>query len=111
MSMSHPTTVTENPEASRYEIFVNGSLAGFSAYRDTESDVSPQRILHHTEVSEEYAGQGLAAILTREAVSATIAGGRHVVPMCPYVKRWVAKHNVASDGIDPVSSAHRALFD
>jgi uncharacterized protein len=108
--MSDQITVSDNPERHRYEIFVDGTPAGFSAYRDTDIAGVPQRILHHTEIDEEFGGRGLASTLTRKAIGSAVDGGRRVVPVCPYVKRWVQKHDDFADDIDPVTSKHLALF-
>ncbi|GAA4284020.1 GNAT family N-acetyltransferase [Brevibacterium daeguense] len=108
--MSDEITVSDNPDESRYDIFVDGTHAGFSAYRDTDVADAPQRILHHTEIDDEFGGRGLASTLTRKAISSAVADGRRVVPVCPYVKSWVEKHDDFADDIDPVTSGHLALF-
>lgn len=128
--MSDPVIeVTDNPAEHRYDITLDGAPAGFSAYRDTEApgvggsgsgegDASGegasgpvrQRILYHTVIDEAFSGQGLASRLTRDAIAASVTEGYPVVPLCPYVKAWVGKHDEFADHVDPVSSAHLALF-
>lgn len=82
------TTVTNNPEASRYEITVDGVLAGFSRYVD-KGDVL---VVMHTEVAEEFAGRGVAATLVTGELDDVRANGRRIQPLCPYVEAFLRKH-------------------
>lgn len=108
--MSTDITVDDNPAEQRYEITVDGDLAGFTAYRDTDVAGAQQRVLYHTEIDDKFGGQGLASTLTREAIGSAADKGLRVVPVCPYVKKWVETHDDHSGSIDPVSSKHLALF-
>lgn len=94
--------VTENVDRHRYEIAVSGALAGHTDYVD---DDDASRIFFHTEVDEAYAGQGLAGILVRHALDATRATGRQIVPVCPYVARYVKGHHDWDDLLRPVTPA------
>lgn len=85
----------------RFEIAVDGTRAGLTQFVDSDG----QRIFFHTEVSDEYAGQGLAVELVTQALDATRASGLRVVPVCPYVKRFVEKHQEYADLVDPVTPA------
>ena len=102
--------VRDVPERQRFEILVDGEPVGFSRYVDTESVDSPQRVLHHTEADPNYGGRGLAATLTREAIAASVAAGKRVVPVCPYVQKWVAKNTEFADHIDAVRPEHLQLL-
>ena len=53
--------VRENAEAERYDLLVDGELAGMAEYRDREG----RRIFFHTEVDDAYAGRGLGNRLVR----------------------------------------------
>ncbi|GAA2807801.1 GNAT family N-acetyltransferase [Kitasatospora sp. CM 4170] len=86
-------------ERNRYEILVDGKLAGFTEYRDHGT----QRVFFHTVVDEEYAGRGLASVLVREALTDVRATGRHLVPICPYVAKFLTKHDDFTDITDPVT--------
>src|SRR5699024_5016213 len=109
-SMSDVPAVNHNPEESRYEITVDGQLAGFSQYLDTETEGTAQRILFHTEVGKAFGGRGLASTLTREAIGQAVSEGKRVVPMCSYVQKWVETHDDHADHIDAVTPEHEALF-
>lgn len=91
--------VTHNEADARFEIAVAGERAGFTAYVDD----GDSRIFFHTEVDDAYAGQGLAAILVRQALDETRAAGLAVVPVCPYVARYVKSHHDWDDIVRPVT--------
>ncbi|MEU8842645.1 GNAT family N-acetyltransferase [Streptomyces roseus] len=83
----------------RYEILVDDSRAGLTAYRDRDH----QRVFFHTEIDEAYAGQGLAAVLVQQALADVRASGRRIVPVCPYVAKFLTKHREFADITDPVT--------
>lgn len=51
----------------------------------------------HTEVPDEYQGQGLAGKLASTALEWARESGRKVVPSCSYVKTYIARHPEFSD--------------
>ncbi|RSS32702.1 GNAT family N-acetyltransferase [Streptomyces sp. WAC08241] len=83
----------------RYEILVDGERAGLTAYRDRDD----RRVFFHTEVDDAYAGQGLAAILVERALADVRASGLRIVPVCPYVAKFLKKHEEFADITDPVT--------
>lgn len=92
-------TVARNDAEGRYEITVDGALAGFTLFLDR----GEQRIFPHTELDERFSGRGLSGVLIREALADTRAAGRRVVPVCPLVKRYIIKHPEVQDLADPVT--------
>lgn len=89
--------VTDNPDAQRYELFVNGTRAGFTDYR-----LLPGRIVfRHTEVSPEFQGRGLAAHLAAAELDDARARGLMVTPVCPYVARYIEEHPEYADLVAP----------
>ncbi len=91
------TDVTLNGD--RFEISVDGTRAGLTQFLEADG----QRIFFHTEVGDEYEGQGLAGELVSRALDATREAGLRVVPVCPYVKRFVGRHTGYADLVDPVT--------
>jgi predicted GNAT family acetyltransferase len=86
--MDHAVEVADNPDASRYEITVDGRLAGFADYH-----ARPGRLVFtHTEVDDEFEGQGLGSRLVRGALDSARAAGLRVVPRCPFVARYIQRH-------------------
>lgn len=93
-------TVRHAPDRSRYEIEVDGGTAGFTAYRDRGEQ---QRVFYHTRIYDAFSGQGLASRLVREALNDVRETGRRIVPLCPYVKGFLDKHQEFADIADPVT--------
>ncbi|MFJ9928400.1 GNAT family N-acetyltransferase [Streptomyces misionensis] len=83
----------------RYEILVDGELAGFTEYLDRDE----QRVFYHTEVGDAFAGQGLASRLVEQALIDVRRAGKRVVPVCPYVASFLRKHEEFADIADPVT--------
>ncbi|MGI8524149.1 MAG: GNAT family N-acetyltransferase [Nocardioides sp.] len=83
----------------RFEIEIDGAPAGVAQFLDQEG----RRIFFHTQIDDAYACHGLAGQLVAEALDATRATGLRVVPVCPYVKRFLAKHEEYADLADPVT--------
>ncbi|SNS40060.1 hypothetical protein SAMN05443665_1003245 [Actinomadura meyerae] len=82
------TEVTDNPGQSRYEITVDGELAGFVEYERGEGSV----VFIHTEVDPAFEGKGIGGALARGALDDVRAKGQSVVPLCPFIKKWIGKH-------------------
>ncbi|QLJ04292.1 N-acetyltransferase [Streptomyces sp. NEAU-sy36] len=83
----------------RYEILVDGELAGFTEYLDRDE----QRVFYHTEVADAFAGQGLASRLVEQALTDVRRAGKRVVPVCPYVASFLRKHEEFAGIADPVT--------
>ncbi|MFD8143758.1 GNAT family N-acetyltransferase [Streptomyces sp. NPDC059708] len=83
----------------RYEIHVDGERAGLTAYRDRDD----RRVFFHTEIDDAHAGQGLAAVLVEQALTDVRASGMRIVPVCPYVAKFLTKHREFADITDPVT--------
>jgi len=101
--LASESVVTDNPAESRFEIYVGGERAGLIQYQLNGEKIS----LIHTEVDDRFQGMGLAAKLARSALDQARARGLAVLPFCPYVKSWIAKH---PDYVDLVPEARRAEF-
>jgi predicted GNAT family acetyltransferase len=80
--------VVDNPERARFEVHVDGAVAGFTEYRRTSSSVS----FTHTEIGDAYEGQGLGSVLARGALDTVRAEGRRVLPHCSFIRSWIQRH-------------------
>jgi predicted GNAT family acetyltransferase len=90
-------TLRDNPEESRYEVFIDGELAGKSDYRINGDQI----IFPHVEVDPRHRGQGVAAKLVKFALDAVREEGtRRVVPVCPYVQTFVRRYPEYQDLVD-----------
>ncbi|MEV8229122.1 GNAT family N-acetyltransferase [Streptomyces sp. NPDC079167] len=99
MTQAAAPVVREVDARHRYEILVDEASAGFTAYRDRDG----QRVFFHTEIDDAFAGQGLASVLVREALGHVRDTGKRIVPVCPYVAKFLKKHEEFSDITDPVT--------
>jgi predicted GNAT family acetyltransferase len=80
--------VVDNREAPQYELYVGDELAGFLQYSRRNGTIA----LLHTEVDEAFAGQGLAGRLVAAALEDIRDQGLEMVPVCPYVRSYLARH-------------------
>ncbi|GAA2861478.1 GNAT family N-acetyltransferase [Streptosporangium fragile] len=80
--------VSDNPGASRFEILVDGEIAGFAAYRLRAGKI----IFTHTEIASEFEGKGLGSRLAVGALDAGRSAGRSVVPLCPFIAGYIRRH-------------------
>jgi predicted GNAT family acetyltransferase len=80
--------VIDNSAENRYEVHVDGALAGFLEYRMVGDVIA----LVHTEVDEAYSGRGLGAQLAKFALDDAIARSIKVSPLCPFVAKYIDKH-------------------
>lgn len=80
--------VRDNSDEDRYELFVDGELAGVAEYRDR----GDRRIFVHTLVETAYGGRGLGNRLAKGALDDAVARGLHVVPRCPFIRAWLERH-------------------
>jgi uncharacterized protein len=83
-----PNEVRNNPVASRYELFVDGTLVGIADYDVVEDQV----VMPHTEIVRERRGRGLGAVLVQAALDDVRSSGRTVVPRCWYVAEFIDDH-------------------
>ena len=86
-------TVRNNPDRHRYEIEVDGAVAGFAAYRQRPGRV----VFTHTEIKPGHEGQGLGGQLARGALDDVRAQGLAVVPLCPFIASYIRKHPEYAD--------------
>jgi len=81
-------TVADNPDRERYEIRVDGKLAGFVKYRLHSGLIE----LVHTEINDEFEGRGLGSRLISFALDDARERGLAVLPLCPFVNDYVQRH-------------------
>jgi len=95
--------VHNNAERHRYEIEVDGELAGFAQYRERPGRIS----FVHTEIGERFEGRGLAGELIAFALDDAREREREVLPFCPFVNSYIQGH---SEYLDLVPEGERARF-
>lgn len=81
-------TVTDVPDRERFEARDGDTLAGFVTYQLTGNIIA----YTHTEVDPAYEGKGIGSTLARAVMDDARDSGRTVVPICPYLSKWLVKH-------------------
>ncbi len=81
--------IVRNDDASRYEAWIDGEVAGFAEFQLTDELI----VFTHTEVDSAFEGQGVGSALAQFALDDVKAGGRRkVLPLCPFIKAWIGRH-------------------
>jgi uncharacterized protein len=93
MSEPRDVRVQDNPEELRYELRLDGKLAGEIRYRRQPGSV----VLVHTDVEPSLEGRGLGAVLVRGALDDIRSRGERVVPFCPFVRAYIRRHPEYAD--------------
>lgn len=102
--MSEPRIeVVDVPERSRFELLVDGKLAGLEDYELGDGVIS----YVHTEVADAYEGRGLGSKIARAILDSARERGLSVIPRCPYIAGWIKKH---PDDADLVHPEHKDLI-
>ncbi|SDH53121.1 GNAT family N-acetyltransferase [Bosea robiniae] len=87
--------VVENVEQNRFELSLDGGTALVAYRRDGE-----RLVLIHTEVPEQFAGQGVGSKLAKGVFELLRASKRKAVVRCEFLKGWIAKHPEYNDVVD-----------
>jgi uncharacterized protein len=93
--------VRDNRDETRYEIRVDGQVAGFAQYRLGEDSIT----FTHTEIYPAHEGAGLGSRLARAALEDVKARKLSVVPLCPFIAAYISRH--PDDYLDVVVPAMR----
>lgn len=97
------TAVSDNPARHRYDITVDGDVAGFTVYEQRPGVIA----FMHTEIGDEWGGKGVGSKLVRGALDDARSRGLEVLPYCPFVRSWIERHD---DYVDLVPAEARAQF-
>ena len=97
-------SVVDVPERSRFEVRVDGEIAGFTEYRRRPGLIA----FIHTLIDPRFEGQGLGSQLVRTALSEARSDRLSVLPFCPFVRSYIAGH---TEYLDLVPEAMRAQFE
>lgn len=96
--------VVDVPERSRFEVLVDGEIAGFTEYRRRPGLIA----FIHTLIDPRFEGQGLGSQLVRTALSEARSDRLSVLPFCPFVRSYIAGH---TEYLDLVPDEMRAQFE
>jgi predicted GNAT family acetyltransferase len=82
-------TVTQDAERSAFVATLDdGTVAGLAYYHPLGGAL----VFTHTEVDPAREGQGIGSRLVAGALAAVREAGATVVPLCPFVRAWMARH-------------------
>ena len=98
------TVVLDNPDESRFEIHVDGQLAGYVDYTLDPGVIS----YHHTVVLEAFAGRGIAQQLVADVLGRARSRGLAVLPVAVAIGGGFS--HSAADYLDLVPEGRRAEF-
>ena len=84
--------VRDNTQRHRFELDADGHVA-FSNYRREGGTLT----VLHTEVPKELGGKGIGSALARGLLDIARAEKLKVVPLCPFVASYIAKHPEYAD--------------
>jgi uncharacterized protein len=87
-----PSAIRDNTALSRFELDAGGVTA-FMTYRLGNGVIA----LQHTETPLQARGQGIASRLIAGVLDIVRARGLKVIPRCPFVSAYIAKHPQFSD--------------
>lgn len=87
-------TVRNVPEEHRYvALDPDGKVVGSAEYQ-----LTPQLVVFtHTEVDDAMEGRGVGALLARGALDDVRGTGLKVLPLCPFIKRYIRRHREYGD--------------
>jgi predicted GNAT family acetyltransferase len=91
-------------EADRYEMHVDGELAGFAAFRIRPGNTI---VFTHTVVLPGREGQGLGSMLARHVLDDAVARGERIVPRCPFIAAYLRRHDGYEASVDWPEGASR----
>ena len=87
-----PSSVIDNPAEHRFELKA-GDLVAVASYALAPGVIT----FTHTEVPPALSGQGIGSRLAHGALEQVRARGLKVVPQCPFIAAYIAKHPEFSD--------------
>ena len=97
MSDARPSVdVVDHPLGGHIDAVIDGATAGSAFYRIVEGRV----VVTHTEVKDEYEGQGVGTAIARTLLDQIRANGQQIVPLCPFFAGFIERHPEYADLVD-----------
>ena len=94
-----PVTTRHNPDQTRVEaVLDSGEVPGFSEYDTPDRGVYR---FFHTEVDDEYAGQGVAKQIAAGVIDVARAEGVKVFPKCSFIRKHMRENEDTHELLAP----------
>ena len=93
--------VADAPDERRYELRLDGRLVGLAAYRRRNGRI----VFTHTEVADELEGRGFGSKLAAAVLDDARRQGLEVVPLCPFIARYIKEHPEYQELVAPSYTA------
>ncbi len=87
------SSIEFNASKDRYEIHVDGELAGYTEVQESDGTVT----FTHTKVFDQFEGSGVAGKLVAWALDDVRSRDKKVVAECEYVAHYIDKHPEYAD--------------
>lgn len=91
------TRFEHNVADTRYEIYLDDTLAGYADYSERADGDRRTRDFQHTLTFPEFRGRGVAAQVVEFALKDAREAGFSVIPTCWYVEKFIAEHGEYAD--------------
>lgn len=85
--------IRDNTGRRRFELYVDGELAGVLAYRRTPDATR----LIHTGIDDAFAGRGLGSVFAHGVLEFLRGAGESIVPECPFIAKYIAENPEYAD--------------
>jgi len=95
--MTETIETRDRPEKSRYELLLDGRLAGVATYELAGDAIT----LVHTQVAKSFGGRGLGSRLARDVLDDIRARGLRVRVDCRFMAAYVRSHPDYQDLVIP----------
>lgn len=82
------TDVHKNDDKTRFEISIDGELAGYADYTLEDKTY----VMPHTEVFDKFGGSGVGSRLVVESLKIIRDEGGQVLPYCPFIPTVITKN-------------------
>jgi predicted GNAT family acetyltransferase len=91
------TRLEHNVAATRYEIYLDDTLAGYADYSERAEGDTKVRDFQHTLTFPEFRGHGVAGQLVEFALRDSRTAGFTIIPTCWYVEKFIDEHREYAD--------------
>ncbi len=89
---THDPVVTDNADASRFELHAGDALLSYADYTVTRSADATVVVVPHVQTIPEHRGQGNAAKLMDGLLDIIRSDGRRIEPICPFAVDHINNH-------------------